>query len=38
MANIWRERTDHYSELRTATTSQLGTADKKKIEMSYISG
>jgi len=38
MAGIWRERTDRYSELRTATTSQLGTTDKKKIEMSYIGG
>ncbi len=38
MAGIWRERTDRYSELRSATTSQLGTTDKKKIEMSYIGG
>ena len=38
MAGIWRERTDRYSELRSATASQLGTTDKKKIEMSYIGG
>jgi cyclic pyranopterin phosphate synthase len=38
MAGIWRERTDRYSELRSATTSQLGATDKKKIEMSYIGG
>ena len=38
MAGIWRERTDRYSELRSATTGQLGTTDKKKIEMSYIGG
>jgi len=38
MAGIWRERTDRYSELRSATTSQLGATNKKKIEMSYIGG
>ena len=38
MAGIWRDRTDRYSELRSATTSQLGTTDKKRIEMFYIGG
>ncbi len=38
MAGIWRERTDRYSELRSATTSRLGATDTKKIEMSYIGG
>ena len=38
MAQIWRERTDRYSELRSASTREpLGTG-KKKIEMSYIGG
>jgi len=37
MASIWRERTDRYSELRTATTNEIR-AGKKKIEMSYIGG
>ncbi|HEY5180896.1 MAG TPA: GTP 3',8-cyclase MoaA [Dermatophilaceae bacterium] len=37
MAGIWRERTDRYSELRTATTNEIR-AGKKKIEMSYIGG
>jgi cyclic pyranopterin phosphate synthase len=37
MAGIWRERTDRYSELRTATTHEIR-AGKKKIEMSYIGG
>ena len=38
MATIWRERTDRYSELRSAKTTDLRTADPKKIEMSYIGG
>jgi len=38
LASIWRERTDHYSELRTATTNEMRAAGKKKIEMSYIGG
>lgn len=37
MAGIWRERTDRYSELRTATTNEIRVG-KKKIEMSYIGG
>ena len=38
MAHIWRERTDRYSDLRTAATSALRATGKKKIEMSYIGG
>ena len=38
MAQIWRERTDRYSQLRSATTVQLRAVGKKKIEMSYIGG
>ncbi len=38
MAHIWRERTDRYSDLRTAATNELRTTGKKKIEMSYIGG
>ena len=38
MAGIWRERTDHYSELRSAMTKDPLSAVGKKIEMSYIGG
>ncbi len=38
MAQIWRERTDRYSDLRMAATSALRATGKKKIEMSYIGG
>ena len=38
MAHIWRERTDRYSELRSAKTRELRASGKKKIEMSYIGG
>lgn len=38
MAHIWRERTDRYSELRSAKTNDLPATGKKKIEMSYIGG
>ncbi|MHB1475820.1 MAG: GTP 3',8-cyclase MoaA, partial [Dermatophilaceae bacterium] len=38
MAQIWRDRTDRYSELRTAKTSELRATGKNKIEMSYIGG
>jgi len=38
MAHIWRERADHYSELRSAQSSELSAAGRKKIEMSYIGG
>jgi cyclic pyranopterin phosphate synthase len=38
MAQIWRERTDRYSELRSAKTRELQATGKKKIEMSYIGG
>ena len=38
MASIWRQRTDRYSELRSARTSEVRATDKKKIEMSYIGG
>ncbi len=33
IAAIWRQRTDHYSEIRTANTARL-----PKVEMSYIGG
>ena len=33
ISNLWRARTDNYSEIRTA-----GTASLRKIEMSYIGG
>src|SRR5665811_1062667 len=35
MGTIWRERTDRYSELRSAKTWELRASGKKKIEMSY---
>jgi GTP 3',8-cyclase len=38
MAQIWHERTDRYSELRSAKTRELQATGKKKIEMSYIGG
>lgn len=38
MAQIWRERTDRYSELRSAKTSEIRARNEKKIEMSYIGG
>jgi cyclic pyranopterin phosphate synthase len=38
MAEIWRKRTDHYSELRDATAQQPPATKGKKIEMSYIGG
>jgi cyclic pyranopterin phosphate synthase len=38
MADIWRERTDHYSELRGAMTRGSPSVGGKKIEMSYIGG
>jgi GTP 3',8-cyclase len=38
MAQIWRERTDRYSELRSAKSSELLVTGRKKIEMSYIGG
>ncbi|MEO6200305.1 MAG: GTP 3',8-cyclase MoaA [Cryobacterium sp.] len=38
MATIWRERTDRYSDLRSAKTTELRASGKKKIEMSYIGG
>ena len=37
MAHIWRERTDRYSDLRSANTNSFR-ATGKKIEMSYIGG
>ena len=37
VAKIWRARSDHYSELRSQNTAELS-AQKKKIEMSYIGG
>ena len=38
MTHIWRERTDRYSELRSAKANELVTTGRKKIEMSYIGG
>jgi GTP 3',8-cyclase len=38
MAGIWRERTDHYSELRSAMGKEPPSAGGKKVEMSYIGG
>ena len=38
MAHIWRERTDRYSELRSAKSQELHAKGKQKIEMSYIGG
>jgi cyclic pyranopterin phosphate synthase len=38
MAQIWRERTDRYSELRSGETGTLRASGKKRIEMSYIGG
>ena len=38
MGHIWRERTDRYSELRSAKTNELRGTGGKKIEMSYIGG
>ena len=38
MAHLWRERTDRYSQLRSAKTSELRASGAKKIEMSYIGG
>jgi len=38
LAHIWAERTDRYSDLRAAKTSELRASGEKKIEMSYIGG
>ncbi len=38
MAQIWRERADRYSELRSAKSSHLQEAGEKRVEMSYIGG
>ena len=38
MAHIWTQRTDRYSELRSATTNALLVSGAKKVEMSYIGG
>ncbi len=37
IAHIWRARTDRYSELRSANTAAITTA-QRKVEMSYIGG
>ena len=37
VAQLWRARTDRYSELRSEKTAELG-ATIKKVEMSYIGG
>jgi cyclic pyranopterin phosphate synthase len=34
----WQQRSDRYSQLRTAATEPMTTAPSKKIEMSYIGG
>ena len=33
IAKVWSDRTDRYSEIRTAETAKL-----RKVEMSYIGG
>ena len=38
MGSIWRERTDRYSQLRSAKSKELQATGKSKIEMSYIGG
>jgi GTP 3',8-cyclase len=38
LGQIWGGRTDRYSDLRGAKTSELAAAGRKKIEMSYIGG
>lgn len=40
LAGVWRQRQDHYSEIRTAdtTTAAAGALPLEKIEMSYIGG
>jgi len=38
MAQIWRERGDRYSELRSSKTRELRASGARKIEMSYIGG
>ena len=38
MARIWSERTDRYSELRSAKSHEPSTTAEPKIEMSYIGG
>jgi len=38
MAQIWRDRVDRYSALRSSKTGELRASGKKKIEMSYIGG
>jgi len=37
VAHIWRQREDHYSELRTASTD-LRDVQARRVEMSYIGG
>ena len=34
ISNLWQNRTDKYSEIRTIETREL----RKKVEMSYIGG
>ncbi|MEP7191910.1 MAG: GTP 3',8-cyclase MoaA [Actinomycetota bacterium] len=38
MAHVWRERSDRYSDLRSAKASELRASGEKKVEMSYIGG
>lgn len=36
--SVWRERTEHYSELRGSSEYPVGQADQARPEMSYIGG
>jgi len=38
LSQIWRDRSDRYSELRSASTHHIDAKGRKKIEMSYIGG
>ncbi|HEU4853478.1 MAG TPA: GTP 3',8-cyclase MoaA [Telluria sp.] len=38
IAQLWRARTDRYSETRTVNTAGLAPASSRKVEMSYIGG
>ncbi len=38
VGRLWGERTDRYSDLRSAKTTELHATGEKKVEMSYIGG
>ncbi len=38
LGRIWTKRTDRYSERRSERTADLPSADRKRVEMSYIGG